>query len=146
MHPWGVPQYTLSVPRELPAAPQRGLAPLDSSPGTTEPKLSPQHRETPTSQCSRNFRGASDISPGYQRGVHQVQQQQEWGTQHTAGTGCISKAAKRLIYEINAAKNIPSCLSSELWPWQTPAEEETSAWGVRCFGQALQLSQSCQHP
>lgn len=104
-HPWG----SASPPR-APGCPVEGLSPAQ--------QLARHDRAKARSpaQGHPNFIHAQEASEepvalavGTSMGMHQVQQ--EGGAQSTAGTGCVGKAAERLICKINPAKKPQSLLS-----------------------------------
>ena len=139
--------------------------PGSSTPGAQHPPTSsrlPHSGARPGSAAPRAQRGQSPLpSTGSWLAGHPYfpmlkrlqRSRRHWvrvparGAQSAAGTGCISEATERLFCKINAAKKPQtSHLRSELRLQQTPAGEETSAQGVRCFGQAPELVQELPAP
>lgn len=105
-HPWG----SASPPPRAPGCPTEGLSPARQLPGHDRAKARSPAQGHP------NFIHAQEASEepvapaaGTSMGMHRVQQ--EGGAQSAAGTGCISKAAERLICKINPAKKPQSLLS-----------------------------------
>jgi len=144
VHPWGLaPSIPSSSwlprrrawPRSVAPLARRGQSPL---PSTVTPQLL---------HAQETAEDPAALALGARTGCTGSSSRRSWGAQSTAGTGCISKAAERLICKINAAKknNPPisglSCGSSRPQLGRKPQHEVCSA-----LGRHRSLYESCQHP